>query len=114
MRSILRHAAGGALWLIIGALPVFAQADRMGGPVEFRSADRPMPEPTLRSADSESPNGSKSLTIGPPAADDVLKQIDRELGRIGTRADAEAGRSVSAAAAGEAADRRGLGGSTFK
>ena len=111
---MLRQAAGGGLWLIIGALPVFAQADRMGGPVEFRSADRPIPAPTLRSADSASSDASKSLTIGPPAADDVLKQIDRELGRTGTRADAEAGRPASSGAADEAGDRRGLGGSTFK
>ena len=103
-----RQAATGALWLIIGALPVFAQADRMGGPVEFRSADRPIPAPTLRSADSASSDASKSLTIGPPAADDVLK-----LGRTGTRADAEAGRQGASPEAGEA-DRRGLGGSTFK
>lgn len=113
MRSMTRQAATGALWLIIGALPVFAQADRMGGPVEFRSADRPIPAPTLRSADSASSDASKSLTIGPPAANDVLKQIDRELGRTGTRADAEAGRQGASPEAGEA-DRRGLGGSTFK
>jgi len=111
---MLRQAAVGGLWLIIGAVPVFAQADRMGGPVEFRSADRPIPEPTLRSADSASSDAGKSFTIGPPAADDVLKQIDRELGRTGTRADAEAGRPASSGAADEAGDRRGLGGSTFK
>jgi len=114
MRSMLRQAAAGGLWLIIGTLPVFAQADRMGGPVEFRSADRPIPAPMLRSADSGSFDPSKSFTIGPPPADDVLKQIDRELGRTGTRADAEAGPQGSSATAGEAADRRGLGASTFK
>ena len=109
-----RQAATGAvLWLIIGALPVFAQADKMGGPVEFRSADRPIPAPTLRSTDSASSDVSRFLTIGPPAADDVLKQIDRELGRTGTRTDAEAGRQGASPEAGEA-DRRGLGGSTFK
>jgi hypothetical protein len=112
---MLRQAAAGGLWLLIGTLPVFAQTDRMGGPVEFRSADRPIPAPMLRSADSVSSDPSKSFTIGPPAADDVLKQIDRELGRTGTKADAEAGpQGSSAAAAGEAADRRGLGASTFK
>jgi len=68
----------------------------------------------LRSADSVSSDPSKSFTIGPPAADDVLKQIDRELGRTGTKADAEAGPQGSSAAAGEAAERRGLGASTFK
>jgi hypothetical protein len=51
--------------------------------------------------------------MGPPAADDVLKQIDRELGRTGTKAD-EASSQGSSAAAGEAAERRGLGASTFK
>ena len=111
---MLRQAAAGGLWLTIGALPVFAQADRMGGTVEFRSADRPIPAPTLRSDDSASSAPNKSFTIGPPAADDVLKQLDRELGRTGTKADAEAGRPGSSATAGEAADRRGLGGSTFK
>jgi len=110
---MLLQVAGAGLWVIIGALPVFAQADRMGGPVEFRSADRPIPAPTVGSADSMSSDPSKSITIGPPAADDVLKQIDRELGRTGTRADAEAGRQGASPEAGEA-DRRGLGGSTFK
>jgi hypothetical protein len=110
---MLRQTAVGGLWLIIGVLPVFAQADRMGGPVEFRSADRPIPAPTLRSADSASSDANRSLTIGPPAVDDVLKQIDRELGRTGTRADAESGRQGSSPETGEA-DRRGLGGSTFK
>jgi hypothetical protein len=52
--------------------------------------------------------------MGPPAADDVLKQIDRELGRTGTKADAEASPQGSSAAAGEAAERLGLGASTFK
>jgi len=114
MRSMLRQAAAGGLWLIIGTLPVFAQTDRMGGPVEFRSADRPIPAPTLKSADSASSDPSKSFTIGPPAADDVLKQIDRELGRTGTRADADAGPRGSSVETGEAADRPGLGASTFK
>ena len=110
---MLLQAAGGGLWLIIGVLPVFAQADRMGGPVEFRSADRPIPTPAVGSADSVSSDLSKSFTIGPPAADGVLKQIDRELGRTGMRTDAEADRPGSSATDGEA-DRRGLGGSTFK
>jgi hypothetical protein len=113
MRSMLRQAAAGGLWLLIGTLPVFAQTDRMGGPVEFRSADRPIPAPMLRSADSGSSDPSKSFTIGPPAAEDVLRQIDRELGRTGTKAD-EASSQGSSAAAGEAAERRGLGASTFK
>jgi len=111
---MLRQVAVGGLWLIIGALPALAQADRIGGPVEFRSPDRPIPAPTLRSADSASSDASRSLTIGPPAADDVLKQIDRELGRTGTRADVEDGRQGSPASTDEAGDRRGLGGSTFK
>ena len=102
------------MWLIIGTLPVFAQTDRTGGPVEFRSADRPIPPPMLRSADSGSSDPSKSFTMGPPAADDVLKQIDRELGRTGTKADAEASPQGSSAAAGEAAERLALGASTFK
>ncbi len=112
MRSVLRQAAAGGWWLIIGTLPVFAQTDRMGGPVEFRSADRPIPAPMLKSTDSLSSDPSKSFTIGPPAADDVLKQIDRELGRTETKA--EAGPQGSSAAADEPAEKRGLGGSTFK
>jgi len=111
---MLRQAGVGGLWLIVGALPALAQADRIGGPVEFRSPDRPIPAPTLRSTDSGSSDASKSLTTGPPAADDVLKQIDRELGRTGTTADAEGSRQGSSAPADEAGDRRGLGGSTFK
>jgi hypothetical protein len=72
-------------WLHVASLPVLAQADRLGGPVEFRSADRPISAPTLRFAESASPDMGKVLPVNPPAADDVLRQIDKELGRTGTR-----------------------------
>jgi hypothetical protein len=114
MRAILRQAAAGWVWLNATALPVFAQADRMGGPVEFRSADRPIPAPTLQFPESASSESSKLLSIGPSPADEVLKQIDKELGRTGVKssADGDLGRPGSSARISE--PRRGLEGNTFK
>lgn len=84
MRPLVRRAAAGSLWLSVLASPALAQVDRIGGPVEFRSADRPVGAPTLRFAESGSPDMGISLPASPPAPDDVLKQIDKELGRAST------------------------------
>jgi hypothetical protein len=114
MRAILQQAAAGWFWLNVAALPVFAQVDRIGGPVEFRSADRPIPTPTLQFPESASSDSSKLHSIGLPPADEVLKQIDKELGRTGVKSSAEGdlGRPGSSARITE--PRRGLEGSTFK
>jgi hypothetical protein len=107
MHCIVRRAGAGCLWLSVVAYPAFAQIDRIGGPVEFRSADRPIPAPTLESVSSEL---RKSLPISPPAADEVLKQLDKELGRTGTKSTTE----VDSARPSSSTDRSGLTGTTFK
>jgi hypothetical protein len=114
MRAVLRQAAAGWFWLNVAALPLFAQADRMGGPIEFRSADRPIPSPTLQFPESASSDVSKLLSMGLPAAEEVLKRIDKDLSRSGmpSSAEAELGRSGSSPRITEPG--RGLEGSTFK
>jgi len=113
MDFVVRHAAIGCLWLSFVADPVWAQVDRMGGPVEFRSADRPISTPTLRSAESASSDVGKSLPTSPPTPDDVLKQIDKELGRSGTRSTTGADRG-SLGSPEKADDTSGLGKTTLK
>jgi hypothetical protein len=107
MRWVLHHTAT-LFWLHVAALPVLAQADRIGGPVEFRSADRPISAPTLRFAESASPDMGKFLPGNPPAADDVLRQIDKELGRTGTRSTSGADQGTLGSPQ-QADDRSGFG-----
>jgi hypothetical protein len=107
MRWALTHIAA-LFWLQVVALPVLAQADRIGGPVEFRSADRPISAPTLRFAESASPDLGRFLPGSPPAADDVLRQIDKELGRTGTRSTSGADQSTLGSPQ-QADDRSGFG-----
>jgi hypothetical protein len=85
MRFVLYQAAAGCFWVHVAALPVLAQVDSLGGAAGFRSADGPISAPSLRSAESASPDTGKSLASNPPAPEAVLKQIDKELGRTGTR-----------------------------
>jgi hypothetical protein len=108
MHSVVRRAAAGGLWLSVVAYPALAQIDRIGGPVELRSADRPIPAPTLPSGESVSSELRTFLPTSPPASDDVLKQIDKELGRTGTKSTPEVD------SASPSTDRSGLGGSTLK
>jgi len=88
MRSIV---SGGrlALVLCLAAYPAtaLAQADRMGGPMEFRSVDRPIPAVPFE--DSMTSGRRPPVSATPPAPADVLKQIDKELGRTGTGSPAE-------------------------
>jgi hypothetical protein len=108
MRALVQRAAAGSLWLSVVAFPASAQVDRIGGPVEFRSADRPIGAPTLRFAESGSPDTGISLPASPPAPDDVLKQIDKELGQTGTKSTTGADRGTLGSP--ETADERsGLG-----
>lgn len=110
---VVRHAAVGCLGLSLVAPPVLAQIDRSGGPVEFRSADRPISTPTLRFAESASPDAGKSLSTSPPAPDDVLKQLDKELGQTATRSTSGADHG-SLGSAEKADDNSGLAKTTLK
>jgi hypothetical protein len=83
----------------------------MGGPVEFRSADRPISTPTLRFAESASSDAGKSLPTSPPTPDDVLKQIDKELSGTGSTTGADHG---SLGSPEKADDKSGLGKTTLK
>ena len=81
-------------WLLlsVGVLPAAAQADRFGGPVEFRSPDRPISAPTLRFPEaaglsSDSSKLSSTSTAGMSAPENVLKHIDIELGRTLSRSE---------------------------
>ena len=112
MRSVVRQLAANGYWMVIAMTPVFAQTDRMGGPAEFRSPDRPIPTPALKSVDPAAFDSSKSLTIGPPAADEVMKDIDRELGQTGTRS--IAGSGSSSLSPSESSNRRDGDRTTFK
>jgi hypothetical protein len=113
MRVVGRCVAGGCLWLSVVASSALAQVDRIGGPVEFRSADRPIAAPTLRFAEPASPDLEKSLPASPPAPDDVIKQIDKELGKTGARA--TIGADYGTLGSPEKTDEQsGLGRITFK
>jgi len=114
MRAGLQQATAGWFWLSVAALPAFAQADRMGGPIEFRSVDRPIPSPTLQFPESTSFELRRFLLPGLPSPDEVLKQIDKDLGRTGVKSsvDGDVGRPGSSAMMSE--PRRGLEGTTFK
>ena len=85
-----------ACWLLlcIAVIPALAQVDRIGsGPVEFRSADRPIPAPTLPSGDVTSSDMNKLFAAGAPASADILKEIDEALGRTGSGAPTDTDRA---------------------
>ena len=114
MRWLLRPALG-SIWLALAAMPASAQLDSIGGAVEFRASDRPISAPTLRALDeSKSSDLNRLLSTGVPA--DVLKRIDKELGRTGTgpKAGADVGRRESTSKVGDRLNQRGLEGSTFR
>lgn len=113
MRPLVRRAAAWSLWLSVVAFPALAQVDRIGGSAESRSADRPVGAPTLRFAESGSPNLGASLPASPPTPDDVLKQIDKELGRTGTRSITGQDQATLGSPQ-DADDTRGRGKTTFK
>jgi hypothetical protein len=103
----------GCLSLIAVGLPALAQLDRIGGPVEFRSADQPIAAPTLRDPESVGlpSDSAKVLGPGPLASDDVLKRIDTDLGRTGMRStgDVNTGRQESLYNAGEHLEKQSPG-----
>ena len=84
--------SGLACWLLLSAavLPAAAQSDRFGGPVGFRSPDRPISVPTLRlpeAAGLSSDKLSSSSTMGMSAPENALTQLDKELGRTLSRSE---------------------------
>jgi hypothetical protein len=89
MHLVLR--CGVACWLAVSVavVPVAAQVDQIGGPVEFRSPDRPISAPTLRVPESAGlPSDSGKLSsAGMPAPEEVLKRIDTALGRTLSRSE---------------------------
>ena len=109
LRSVL--ACG---WLAASVMPASGQLDRIGGAVEFRAPDRPIPAPTLGPLDAKSSDLTKLLPTGVPA--DALKQIDRELGRtsMSSTTEADIGRRDSTSKTGERPNQRGLEGTTFR
>lgn len=108
-----------AVWLSVSAaIPAWAQFDGIGGPVEFRSADRPIGVPTLRVPEwtGLSSDPGKLFSGGPPRPDDVLKRIDVELGQPGPPATSgsDAGRPSSRDDAGEHLEKRPPASSAYK
>jgi hypothetical protein len=84
--------SGMTCWLLlsVAVLPVAAQSDRFGGPVEFRSPDRPISVPTLRfpeAAGLSSDKLSSTSTTGMSAPENVLTHLDKELGRTLSRSE---------------------------
>lgn len=114
MRSLLQPAFA-AIWLTLAVTPALAQLDRIGGAVEFRVPDRPIPAPTFGAFDdTKSSDLNKLLSTGVPT--DALKGIDRELGRTSTGlpVEADVGRRESTAKVGDRPNQRALEGSTFR
>jgi hypothetical protein len=107
MHCLVRRAAAGTLCLGVLAIPAYAQVDRLGGPAEFRSADRPIASPSLRFTELGSPDLGQ-LPVQPPTPDDVLKQIDKELGQTGTKSTTGADRGTLGSPE-KADERSGLG-----
>jgi len=104
MDSMVQSVA--ACWFLLGiaTIPALAQVERIGGgPVEFRSADRPIPAPTLSAGDLTSSDPNTLFAAGSPAAADLLKKLDKELGRTGSSAplDTDPGRRTGAPSAAE-------------
>lgn len=90
MQSTVQSGLTCCFLLSVAVLPAAAQSDRFGGPVEFRSPDRPISVPTLRfpeAAGLSSDKLSSTSTTGMSAPENVLKQLDTELGRTLSRSE---------------------------
>jgi hypothetical protein len=90
MQSTVQSGLTCCFLLSVAVLPVAAQSDRFDGPVEFRSPDRPISVPTLRfpeAAGLSSDKLSSTSTTGMSAPENVLKQLDMELGRTLSRSE---------------------------
>jgi hypothetical protein len=78
-----------ALSLILAAAPARAQFDRTGGSAgDFRPPDRPIGAPPLRFPEAAGfPSDSSKFLggIGPTSPDEVLKSLDKDLGRTNTK-----------------------------
>jgi hypothetical protein len=113
MQLLVQRVAVGFIWLNVVANPVMAQVESIGGSIEFRSADRPISAPPLRLTESASPDLGKSLPTGPPATNDVLKQLDKDLGQTSTQSTVGADHGSLGARA-RASEPSGLGRSIVK
>ncbi len=88
MQSTVQSGITCWLLLSVAVLPAAAQSDRFGGPVEFRSPDRPISVPTLRFPEAEGLSSDKlSSTSGMSAPENVLTHLDKELGRTLSRSE---------------------------
>jgi hypothetical protein len=115
MQSTVQSGLTCWLLLSVAVLPVAAQSDRFGGPVEFRSPDRPISVPTLRfpeSAGLSLDRLSSTSTTGMSAPENVLKQLDMEMGRILSRS--EPGRRGPPATTDDQREERAPAKGTFK
>lgn len=104
-------------WLVlsVAVLPAAAQSDRFGGPVEFRAPDRPISVPTLRfpeAAGLSSDKISSTSTTGMSAPENVLEQLDMEMGRTLSRS--EPGRRGPPATTDDQREERAQAKGTFK
>ena len=88
MQSTMQSGLTCCFLLSVAVLPAAAQSDRFGGPVEFRSPDRPISVPTLRFPEAAGLSSDKlSSTSGMSAPENALKQLDMELGRTLSRSE---------------------------
>ena len=90
MQSTVQSGLTFCFLLSVAVLPAAAQSDRFGGPEEFRSPDRPISVPTLRfpeAAGLSLDKLSSTSTTGMSAPENVLKQLDMELGRTLSRSE---------------------------
>ncbi|MDF2755678.1 MAG: exported protein of unknown function [Nitrospira sp.] len=88
MQSTMQSGLTFCFLLSVAVLPAAAQSDRFGGPVEFRSPDRPISVPTLRFPEAAGLSSDKlSSTSGMSAPENALKQLDMELGRTLSRSE---------------------------
>lgn len=81
--------SGMTCWLLlsVAVLPAAAQSDRFGGPVEFRSPDRPISVPTLRFPEAAGLSSDKLSTTGMSAPENVLTLLEKELGQTLSRSE---------------------------
>ena len=90
-----RFTVPGWLFLVAAVSPASAQVDRTGGGVEFRSPDRPISAPALRFPESTGLSSDSATRMSAfPTPEDVLKKIDSDLVRSGSRSEPSSTPSV--------------------
>ncbi len=104
-------------WDTVTTATALAQFDRIGGSVEFRAPDLPIGAPPLRDPGAVGlPADAKLLDrMGPPSTGDVLKDLDKSLGRTGTKStEDDRDRHIEPFKPGEDLGKRPPAHSTFK